>query len=179
MTKYIALLRGINVGGHNKVPMAQLRECLTKAGFSNVSTYIQSGNIFLQADENSPSIIATQIQTLVEQEFGVTVPVIVKQRRELQQILDNCPWDTEKKEQAYFVILNTIPNKNVVAIAQEKVYENDEYLIIKDCIYLYPKKGYGRSKFKMNYFEKILETHATARNYKTMLKLLSLSSDKL
>jgi len=179
MITYIVLLRGINVGGHRKLPMAELRVLLTDNGFTDIKTYIQSGNIILQTEEINTSKIASHIQEIIHDKFGFLVPVLVKTRNDIQRVLEECPFNQKQKEQTYFVMLKHYPEKALVEKAQDKSYPNDEYRILKDCIYLLPKKGFGQSKFNMNYFEKILQTNATARNYKTMLKLLSLSSDEL
>ncbi|WP_299102143.1 DUF1697 domain-containing protein [uncultured Winogradskyella sp.] len=175
MHTYIALLRGINVGGHKKVPMAELRELLTNSGLQNVKTYIQSGNVIFQSLERSSNILEDTIQKVILKHFDFQVLVIIKTRAELLLIYNNCPFLDSKKTDSYFVILNEIPEALVVENASEKTYPNDEYVIFNDCIYLFCANGYGRSKFNLNYFEKKLNVIATARNYKTMLKLLSLS----
>ncbi len=177
MKPYIALLRGINVGGHRKVPMAELRALLTKRGFHNVQTYIQSGNLILKSDLNSNEKIQEVIQKLIHKTFGFEVTTLVKSPNELQTIFDDCPFDNDEKEKSYFAILSEIPHDDLVKIASEKTFENDVYHIINNCIYLYPKLGFGKSKFNLKYFEKKLQVSATTRNHKTMLKLLSMVSE--
>jgi len=178
MKKYIALLRGINVGGHKKVPMAELRELLAKSGLNNVSTYIQTGNIFFQTSENNIQNIEAFIQKAIIDHFGFEVSVLVKTRKDLKRIFDDCPFSEEKKEKSYFTILHHRPNDELVKIASEKVYEGEEYQIINDCIYYFCEKGYGQAKFNMNLFERKLKTTSTSRNYRTMVKLLSLASER-
>ena len=75
-------------------------------------------------------------------------------------------------------MLDNIPNDDLVKMASEKTYEGEEYYIINNCIYYFCEKGYGQAKFNMDYFERKLNTFATARNYNTMVKLLSLSLEK-
>ena len=75
------------------------------------------------------------------------------------------------------MILHDKPTKELIKIASEKIYEGEDYKIVNDCIYYYCPKGIGQAKFNMNYFERKLNTFATARNYNTMLKLLSLSAE--
>ena len=174
--KYVALLKGINVGGHKKTPMAELREILTKAGFSNVSTYIQSGNVFIETEEVSIEAIESKISMAIKDHFGFEVLVMVKTHEELQRIFDNCPFGEDEKTASYFMLLHQKPTSETIALASEKVYENEYYQITEDCLYYYSPKGMGKSKFNANFFEKKLETFITARNYKTMLKLLSLSA---
>jgi len=97
MNTYIALLRGINVGGHKKVPMAELRELLSKSGFGNVQTYIQSGNVILESSEGQINSIEEQIKKVILDYFGFDVPVIVKTNDDLQAIFDTCPFTKEQK----------------------------------------------------------------------------------
>jgi uncharacterized protein (DUF1697 family) len=177
MNTYIALLRGINVGGHKKMPMAELRGLLSNAGFKNVQSYIQSGNVIIESSEEQINTIEEQIKTSILNYFGFDVPVIVKTRKDLKRIFDNCPFSKEKKKKSYFTILHNRPNDELVKIASKKVYEGEEYLIINDCIYYFCEKGYGQAKFNMNLFERKLKTASTSRNYRTMVKLLSLSSE--
>lgn len=174
MNTFIALLRGINVGGHKKVPMTELRELLTKSGLDNVQTYIQSGNVILESSEDSTHNIEGIIQKAIIAHFGFDVSVIVKTNNELQAIFNACPFSEDKKKTSYFVILDMTPNDDLVKIASEKVYEGEQYIIINDCIYFYSAKGYGQVKFNMNFFERKLKVSATSRNYNTMMKLLSL-----
>ena len=174
---YIALLKGINVGGHKKVPMADLRELLTKSGFENVKTYIQSGNVILQSSEKRIQKIEEIIKKAILDHFGFEVSVLVKTRQDLQHIFNNSPFTEEKKQASYFMMLHDIPDENLIKETSEKVYEGEEYQIINDCIYYYSAKGFGQSKFNANYFERKLKTFATARNYNTMVKLLSLLED--
>ncbi|MUU78755.1 DUF1697 domain-containing protein [Winogradskyella sp. HL2-2] len=173
--RYIALLRGINVGGHKKVPMIELRTLLSKIGLVGVNTYIQSGNVIFQSEKTDTKALEDLIANSIANNFGFEVPVLVKTRLEFSTIFFNCPFDEEKKKDSYFIMLSEEPGEQLVKKASQKTYTNDEYVIKKDCIYLFCENGYGRSKFNLSYFEKTLNVDATARNYKTMLKLLSLS----
>lgn len=101
MSTYIALLKGVNVGGHNKIPMSKLRELLTKEGFQNVQTYIQSGNIIFQSSDKT-DVIENNIQKAIHVHFGFDVAVIVKTYQELQDIFDACPFSAKKKGKELF-----------------------------------------------------------------------------
>lgn len=177
MQTHIALLKGINVGGHKKVPMAELRELLIKSGFENVKTYIQSGNVIFLSSEDNIQNLEDTLQNKIHTYFGFEVLVLVRTRNHLKQIFENCPFSEEKKKSSYFMMLHDIPNEDLVKIASEKVYEAESYRILNDCIYFFCEKGYGQAKFNVNFFERKLQTFATARNYNTMLKLLSLSAE--
>ena len=176
MKTYIALLRGINVGGHKKTPMAELRTLLEKKGLENIKTYIQSGNVVFQTSINDKTEIEEMIKKSIHDHFGFDVPALVKTPLELQRILDACPFSEEKKIKSYFTLLRSSPKKEDVQEASKKQYEGEEYQILGDCIYYYCAKGYGQAKFNMSLFERKLNTSATSRNYRTMMKLLEMSS---
>lgn len=176
MKTYIVLLKGINVGGHKKVPMAELRELLGKSGFENVRTYIQSGNVILQSSENNLGHIEDTIKKEIFDHFGFEVSVLAKTPQSLKQIFDDSPFLEEKKTASYFMMLHDTPDDALVKVALEKIYDGEVYYIINDCIYYYSTKGFGKAKFNANFFERKLKTFATARNYRTMAKLLELST---
>lgn len=175
MDTKIALLRGVNVAGKHKVPMAELRTLLTNTGLFEVKTYIQTGNIFFKSLETNNNKLEEKISKAIKDHFGFKVPVLVKSSKEIQAIFDNCPFSEEKKINSYFVMLSKLPNVDLVRKASQKTYKDEEYLIYNNSIYFYSANGYGRAKFDLNFFERKLNVKATARNYKTMVKLLSLS----
>ncbi|MCO4820422.1 MAG: DUF1697 domain-containing protein [Flavobacteriaceae bacterium] len=174
---YIALLRGINVGGHNKVPMAVLRVALSQVGLKNVQTYIQSGNIVFEFIEDRATS-EKLIQSTIFKHFGIQIPVIVKTRAQMETIFDACPYELEKKTKSYFIIFNKTPIPDDLKAGQQLVLENEEVLITDKALYLYSSLGMGKSKFNMKTFERKLNVTGTSRNYNTMLKLLSLSLEK-
>lgn len=176
MKTYIALLRGINVGGHKKILMRELRELLSKVGLEDVQTYIQSGNVILQSPEENMEKLELKIHDAIKKHFGFEVPVLVKTPGELQQTFDDCPFPEEKKVNSYFTMLYTVPDKELVEGVSQISYPNEEFVITESCIYFYCSVGYGNAKFNNNFFERKLKTTATARNYKTMVKLNAMSS---
>ncbi|HLV38647.1 DUF1697 domain-containing protein [Xanthomarina sp.] len=174
MSICIVLIKGINVGGHKKVPMAELRELLIKSGFENVQTYIQSGNVILDSSEKGNSI-EIKIQKAIMTHFGFEVSVLVKTRQDLKRIFDACPFSDEEKRSSYFMLLHDAPDDDLIKLASKKTYEGEEYKIINDCIYFFSEKGFGQAKFNASFFERKLKTFATARNYNTMVKLIAMS----
>jgi uncharacterized protein (DUF1697 family) len=176
MKTYIALLRGINVGGHKKVPMEELREILTQAGLVDVQTYIQSGNVIFKYKEEKSEKLEAKIHKAILSKFGFEVPIFVKTPQALHGIFNACPFSSEEKEKSYFMLFNKAPNLDMIDELQKIEYENESFKITKECIYFYASQGYGRTKFNSNFFERKLQVISTARNYKTMIKLLSLSS---
>ena len=177
MNTYIALLRGINVSGQKKVPMAELRELLSKVGLKDVQTYIQSGNVVFRSSENEAEKLASLIQNAIEKRFGFEVPTLVKSSIKLQEIFDACPFPEDEKTESYFVLLFASLSKALVDEVSKMSYPSETFVITDDCVYLCSSAGYGNAKCDNNFFERKLKITATARNYKTMVKLLSLSAD--
>lgn len=175
MKTYIALLRGINVGGHKKVPMAELRELLTKSGLENIKTYIQSGNVIFQSQENDIKVLEHKIQNAILIHFGFEVSILVRTNNDIESIFNNCPFSEEKKVSSYFIILNEAPEKDLLDVISKQTTPNEEFSINKNCVYIFYALGAGKAKLGVNWFERKLKITATARNYKTMVKLLSLS----
>lgn len=175
MTKYIALLRGINVSGQKKIPMADLRELLTKSGLHDVQTYIQSGNVIFKSLEEDKVELERIIHEAIKSYFGFEVPVLVIKPEALQHIFDACPFPQEQKEKSYFMMLFSKADDSLIDLVSQLSYPNEVFKITNNAIYFYCSVGYGKAKLGNNFFERKLKVTATARNYKTMMKLVKLS----
>lgn len=173
MTNYVAFIRGINVGGHNKLPMADLRKVLTENGFHKVSTYIQSGNVLFESDKDC-LWIEEAFERLLLEHFNLDVKVMLRTHAELESILNGFPFSKEHLSSSYFVLLKKEPDKALIQSAEAIELPFDQFKIISKTLYLFPEQGYGKSKFNLKRFESILNVRGTARNYKTMTKLVSL-----
>lgn len=173
MKTYVAFIRGINVGGHNKLPMADLRQTLTSNHFNNVSTYIQSGNVLFNSSKDA-AILEKEFEQLLLEHFQLDVQVIIRTQKELKSILKEFPFPQEQITQSYFVLFKSIPKKEKVDKVKLIELPFDQFVIIAHTLYLLPEQGYGKSKFNLKRFERILEVKGTARNYKTITKLVSL-----
>ncbi|QGY47030.1 DUF1697 domain-containing protein [Maribellus comscasis] len=92
MEKYVAFLRGINVGGHHKVPMADLLKEMAKIGFKNIITLLNSGNIIFEADEKKEKKLEKKIAAHLEKAFGFPIPVLIRKADEIRKIIDNKPF---------------------------------------------------------------------------------------
>lgn len=174
MKTFIALLRGINVGGHKKILMADLRIHLEQLNFKNVQTYIQSGNVVFQSSDKDVEALENAIKNQILKKYGFEVPVVVKSQQELKSIFDNCPFSEDKKKNSYFMIFLESPKEELIKEMSLIKYPNEEFYMTKNCIYFYCSLGYGRTKFNSNFFERKLKVSATARNYKTMVKLIEM-----
>ena len=100
MKRYIAFLRGINISGKNKIPMAELKVCFEKLGFADVKTYLNSGNVAFSSDQNDKEIITNQLEQIIIEKFCFTIPVFVISKEELADILHHAPdwWGNDNKE---------------------------------------------------------------------------------
>ncbi|NVK53072.1 MAG: DUF1697 domain-containing protein [Flavobacteriaceae bacterium] len=175
MKTYIVLLRGINVSGKNKIQMAELKNLLLKLEFQNIKTYIQSGNIVLDAKETK-SKVCKKIQEIIALRFDYDVPVLAKTVKEWEKVFQKNPYvDREDYSKVYFTFLQRKPKETLIEVNKAP---EDEYTIIDDVVYLYCGGGYGNTKLSNRLFEKKLKTKATTRNYNTTVKLLELATNK-
>lgn len=171
------MLRGINVGGKNKVKMVDLRKSLESLGFNNVNTYVQSGNIVFEALKTPIRKLSESIQKKIVNDFGLPVYVIVKTPLEVKKTIEGNPFLKQKGcdiSMLHVTFLSKLPRKADLE-KLSKVKSGDQMLLCGKEIYLYCPNGYGRTKFTNNYFEKILMICATTRNWKTVNKLYELA----
>lgn len=177
MKTYIALLRGINVSGHNIINMDALKGALGDLNFSAIRTYIQSGNILFETDRTDTNHLAKMIGETILEHFGCSVPVIIRNQPELEFISKNNPFlrgRLENTENLYVSFLTETPEDTKVKKIMEIKFLPDEFIISGNEIYLFCPDGYGRTKLSNQFFENKLKTTATTRNWKTILKLKQL-----
>jgi len=178
--KYIALLRGINVSGHKKILMADLRELLSKNGLKNVQTYIQSGNVIFESDEN-PTELSKKISTYIYSKYNFEVPVLITKAAKFEFALKNNPYIKEDSEvdtkKLYVTFLSDTPTKERAVALLELDFSPDRFILLGDLIYSLFSNGAGRSKMTLNVFEKRLKVSATSRNWNSVNKLFLLSSE--
>ena len=120
MATHVALLRGINLGGHNKVPMADLRDIMTSLGHTDVATYIQSGNVVFSTDREDTATVAADIEKAIEDRLGVRSPVLVLSRADLAQIAQDNPYQDEPNPRmVHVVFLPAEPAPEMIASVAE------------------------------------------------------------
>ncbi|GIZ08469.1 DUF1697 domain-containing protein [Flavobacterium sp. UMI-01] len=181
MTTHLALLRGINVSGHNMIKMEALKTCLEAIGFQNVVTYIQSGNVFVDADEDNPAKVGFTIRQEIFKVFGHEVPVIVINQSDLKACLTNNPFLKEKeldtkKLYVAFVSANLRPESiNDLKISQ---FKPDEARIDNNRIFIKYAIGAGKTRLDQKYIEKKLNVTATIRNWNTVTQLLKMYDER-
>ena len=173
--KYLAILRGINVGGHRKILMADLKVLFTTLGFENISTYIQSGNVFFETNKERKDI-ENSIVKGIEDTFGFKVPVIIIQVEELKAIKSKNPYvENNGVEKLHVTFLNEKPSKEIVDEINGMDFTPDKFSVIERLVFLNIEGKYHKSKLSNNFFEKKLGVVATTRNWKTINKLIELS----
>jgi len=181
MTKYISILRGINVGGKRKILMADLRALYQSLGFENIVTYIQSGNVIFDAKKkNKNNAFAKKIKQAIADKYGFDVPVIIRKVEEIRGIIDNNPFVKKKGvviENLHLTFLGDTPAEEHLEKIKTFEYPPDDFKIEGKEVYVFCAGKYHKSKLTNNFFEKKLKVAATTRNWKTVNKLLELSKD--
>lgn len=176
MEKYICLLRGINVGGNRKIKMADLRTALSTIKLENVKTYIQSGNIYFESKENNYRKLESQITDLILTKFGYKVPVMVRQSKELKAIFENNPYLSEEEDlkMIHVAFLSERPTVESFEELNIEKFAPDKAQLLERAVYIHYPKGSYKSKLSGNFLEKKLNVKVTARNWKTVLKLVEM-----
>ena len=189
MASHVALLRGINVGGRNKVPMADLRQVVASLGHTGVSTYIQSGNVLFSTADTDSAKLAAALESAIEDRFGIWSSVVVLSRDELAQVLAANPYpDEPNPKMVHVVFLSAEPPADLlmrISAAESAVRakgSRDTVQATGRALFLHTPDGFGTSELAQTVFKIISppaksKKHglaATARNWATATKLLSL-----
>ena len=186
---HVALLRGINLAGRNKVAMADLRALVTELGHADVSTYIQSGNVLFSATGDAdPDALALAMTEAITAELGVRAPVVVLTRDELAEVVAANPFpDEPDPRRVHAVVLSEPPGPELTAKLDAAVAQSaakgfrDEIRVVDRTLYLHTPEGYGRSDLAATLMRIVSSpkagTTGTARNWATMTKLLALCAD--
>jgi uncharacterized protein (DUF1697 family) len=175
---YVALMRGINVGGGRRITMNDLRNLFGELGHSDVSSYVQSGNIVFKADESDPAALSGAIEERIATELGLDVAVLIRSAKEPKAITKHNPFteNEENPKALHVTFLEDAPAKSVVANLPDRTRGTDELKIVGREVFLWLPKGYADTKLQNAFFEKSLGTRATTRNWKTVLQLTDMSS---
>ncbi|MBS7253945.1 DUF1697 domain-containing protein [Flavobacterium branchiicola] len=180
MTTHLALLRGINVSGHNMMKMEALKSMLENIGFKNVRTYLQSGNVFVDTEEESASKVGFMIKQEIFKVFGHEVPTVVITKSDLEACFANNPFlkakdvDTKKLYVAFVSVALKKENINDLKISQ---FKPDEASIDENRIFIKYDIGAGKTRFDQKYIEKKLNVVATIRNWNTVTNLLNMYAE--
>ncbi len=181
MTTHLALLRGINVSGHNIMKMETLKTTLEAVGFQNVQTYIQSGNVFVDTDEENAAAVGFKIKQEIFKAFGHEVPVVVIGKTDLEACFKNNPFLKEKEldiKKLYVAFISTTLRSDSINDLKISQFKPDEARIDANRIYIKYAVGAGKTRLEQKYIEKKLNVTATIRNWNTVTQLLKLFEDK-
>ena len=173
--RYVALLRGVNVGGRNKLPMADLRDIFAEAGCAAVQTYIQSGNVVFEATQDLAERVPEIVTLVIRRRFDIETAVIVRSREELRQVADSNPFDTSGDPRLLHVaFLQDAPGAEAVARLDPERSPPDAFAVRGRNVYLHYPNGVARSKLTNEYLAAQLQTVSTTRNWRTVLTLLEM-----
>jgi uncharacterized protein (DUF1697 family) len=171
---YVALLRGVNVGGHRKVPMAELREALEAAGFDRVRTYIQSGNVVLDSDLKTGAV-GEAVAAVIADRFGHTVPVMVRSGADLDRVVAADPFAGRGLDESKVSVTFLSGPAPDLAVPEG---QPEEARVEGSEVWVYYPDGMGRSTLERTGFWKPLAgLDATARNLRTVRKLRDMAAD--
>ncbi|MCL7987439.1 DUF1697 domain-containing protein [Sphingobacterium sp. lm-10] len=179
MEIYISILRGINVGGHNKVKMADLKKMYEDLQFKNVQTYVQSGNVIFSTDITDIKNLEKAISEKIETQFLFKAAVIVLTVDVLRKVIGGNPYAKNKETNNAFLYVTFLAHNIQItddALIIGKKHPEEEIAISSRAVYLYCPNGYGRTKLNNNFLEAKLGVAATTRNWNTTLKLLDLAT---
>ena len=176
LTTYVALLRGINVGGKNMLPMKDLCAMFGAAGCAAVRSYIQSGNVIFQADPGVAAQLPGLITAQIAERFGHRPPVILRTAEQLREVVSNNPFLEARaaEDTLHVMFLADLPSPSRVAALDPHRSPPDAFVVRGQEIYLQLPRGVADTKLSKDYFDSKLATISTGRNWRTVIKLLEL-----
>ena len=177
MTRYVALVRGINVGGRAVMPMAQLRGAFSDLGCEDVQTYVQSGNVLFGSTAGAARLVPALEQRLGE-DLGRPVRVVLRTRAQLVDVLGRNPLSGGGRDHAklHVTFLADRPAPSLVAALDTGAYLPEEFRVTTTAVYVHCPNGYGRAKITNSFFERALRVAATTRSLKTVTELVRRST---
>ncbi len=179
MTTYIAILRGINVGGRRKILMADLSSLFQGLGFANIQTYIQSGNVVFETNSKADNVaLSNRIEQSISKTFGFEVPVIIRTDDEIEQAISNNPFLINKAEVEGFFLtfLKDVPSSKKLESIKSFDFSPDKFEVIGKDIFGFCAGNYHKTKLSNQFFESKLKVSATTRIWKTANKLVEMAN---
>ncbi|HUP03779.1 MAG TPA: DUF1697 domain-containing protein [Bryobacteraceae bacterium] len=178
MPVFISMLRGVNVGGHNKIGMEELRALFGSLGFSGAQTLIQSGNVVFRASERNAARVAERVEDGISSRFGFRPPVIVRNVPEMKKALAGNPFPAEAADEPGKLIvlfLGALPDEAARRKALEVKRGAEQLRFQGRELFVYYPDGQGKSKLAIAALERALGTTMTGRNWNTVNKLLDMA----
>ena len=174
MTTYIALLRGINVGGHHKVNMAELREVVTQAGGEHVKTYIQSGNVVFSHNASAKKLV-TLLESAISQATGFGVPVVLRTAAQMADVIAKNPFVAPDSNHLHVSFFEERPDPQAFVTIDAEQFDPEGFTVVGRELYLYLPNGMGRAKLPVA-LGRIKGPASTTRNWRTVTKLAELTT---
>ena len=175
---HVALLRGVNVGGNNKLPMKDLARLVEEAGTREVRTYIQSGNVLFRAPAARARTLEAELAAAIARRHGLRVPVVIRSAEELAAAVARNPFlPGAPPEELHLVFLAAAPTKAAIAPLEPDRSPPDELRVVGKEVYLRCPNGLARTKLTNAWLDARLRTVSTARNWRTVTKLVELAAD--
>ena len=176
MARLVVLLRGINIGSRNRISMPELRGALEDAGYDDVRTYLQSGNVVLTSTASAKKV-ARECERLIADRFGLEIGVVARTRNELAEVVKRNPLARVAKDPKRYQVsfLERKPTAEIVRELKSVAADREEVVSIGREIYAWHPAGVARSKLWAQLAGKNLGVTATARNWTTVTKLLELA----
>ena len=178
MANYVALLRSVNVAGHGRLAMADVQRSFVALGHADVSTYIQTGNVFFSSPSRSTATLIAGIEGRLEQDFGSSPAVILRTTAELRHVLATSPYAARGADPArhHVTFLAEKPSKDKLSAFSPPPSGRDELVIVGKEVYVHTPDGYGNSKLSGTMLERRLGVVSTTRNWNTVAKLCELAA---
>ncbi len=175
---HIALLRGINVGGRNRLPMKELVAMFVNAGCEDVRTYIQSGNVLFRSELALGDNISSLISMAILRRFGYRIPIITRTAQELCEVVRANPFVEigAEADKLHVVFLADQPDAAHVEALDPNRSPRDEFAVLSREVYLHCPGGFAGTRLSNSYFDSRLSTTSTTRNWRTVAKLLELAA---
>ena len=174
MPVHVLLLRGINVSGRNRVPMADLRALVTALGFDDVATYVQSGNVIF-ASADGPAVVSARAESALELELGLRLRILGRTHVELGRIVDEDPYPGAEPTHHHVVFLSGPANPKGLAAIAAAAADGEAFVASDHEIHLLLPNGIGRSRIVAALTERALGVLPTTRNWRTVCRLHELS----
>ncbi|MGD0641961.1 MAG: DUF1697 domain-containing protein [Roseiarcus sp.] len=173
---FVALLRGVNVGGANRLPIAALESIVASAGASHVETFIQSGNVVFEAAADQGEAIAAGAQREIERIFGFFAPIVVRDAERWRALAAGNPFVAAGADPAHLhaSCLSAAPSALALAQLDPKRSPPDEFVVVGSEIYLRLPNGVARSKLTNAWFDSRLGVVSTMRNWRTVMRLAAM-----
>ena len=175
MATFIVLLRGVNVGGHNRVPMAELRAALGREGFANVRTYVNSGNVVLEGTGTAASVEA-RVEAVLAKRFKVEVPVVARTARQWASYAGKTPFPKGEAKLVHLGLTKKAPDPGCVAALRDRATAGEQIVLDGDAVWIdFAGSGVARSKLTPAFLDKACGSPLTARNWNTVQALAELA----